>query len=615
MFAAQGDQPRGEVEQFRIGRRPVQPAGRIVLGVGVVVTALALAHLGAHAQHRRAAREQQAGQQGALVAQPPGLDRRIVRRPLDAAVPGAIVVHPVAVALAVGQVVLGLVGHKVGQGEAVVGCDEVDAARGRAAVEHVLRPGKAPRQHAEGKAVAAPEAAQVVAEAVVPLAPMGWKAAELIAARADVPRLGDEFQAAQLRVLIDRGEDGRMRIETVRSPRQCGGQVKAETRDPAKPAPGPQGVHRQAQRGRLLHRQGIPGAGVVDVVGGVVRGQAVVAGVIQAAQRDGGAERIAFARVVEHHVDQGLDAGVGQGADRRAHLAPAAGGEPGIGDHEGDGVIAPVVRQAERPQVPFVDPGRAGHQLDGGDAQPLQVVDRHRVGEAGEGAANVVRNVRMGLGEAAHVQFVDDAHAPGDGQVWRCGPVGAQGRGDGLWDVRAAVALAAAHRGMQVERPIERQGVGIDQQLVGIEPVALGRIERAMGAQPIAGAFADTLDMAVEHRAGAAGQRDAGLLELAGLVVEAKLDGGGVGGPDGDVQPGFSERGAQRLGRAVGDRARRHLRPPARRSSPGRGRRIAWPGRARRHRQPCRWPAAEPRQTARGKGRRCAGWRFPASGR
>ena len=54
---------------------------------------------------------------------------------------------------------------------------------------------------------------------------------------------------------------------------------------------------------------------------------------------------------------------------RRAHLGPAAGREARIGRAEHDGIVAPGVGEAERRQMPLVDEGVGGHDLDRGDAE------------------------------------------------------------------------------------------------------------------------------------------------------------------------------------------------------------------------------------------------------
>ncbi len=158
--------------------RPVEPGDLVVLAVGVVVAALRAADLVAAEQHRHALRQQQRGQQVALLACPQREHLGVVGRSLDAAVPRAVVVLAVAVVLAVGLVVLLVVGDEVAQREAVVRGDEVDAGRRAPA----RRPGRGRSCRSAGSAssptvagVAAPEVAHGVAVLAVPLRPRGGK--------------------------------------------------------------------------------------------------------------------------------------------------------------------------------------------------------------------------------------------------------------------------------------------------------------------------------------------------------------------------------------------------------------------------------------------------------
>ena len=90
-------------------------------------------------------REDQRGEEVALLAVAQRVDLRVVGLALDAAVPRAVVVGPVAVVLEVGLVVLVVVGDEVAQREAVVRGDEVDRRERVAAVVlvEVARAGQA----------------------------------------------------------------------------------------------------------------------------------------------------------------------------------------------------------------------------------------------------------------------------------------------------------------------------------------------------------------------------------------------------------------------------------------------------------------------------------------
>ncbi len=61
-LAPERRQPPGEGEKILVRGRPVQPADGIVLGIAIVVATLGASELVAHGQHRRPARQEQAGQ-------------------------------------------------------------------------------------------------------------------------------------------------------------------------------------------------------------------------------------------------------------------------------------------------------------------------------------------------------------------------------------------------------------------------------------------------------------------------------------------------------------------------------------------------------------------------
>ncbi len=171
MLAPQRDQAAGEVEQFLVDVAPVVPGDLVVLAVGVVVAALGTPGLIAAEQHRDTLREQQRGQEIALLPAAQRQHPLVVRVALGAAVPGPVVALSVRPVLAVGLVVLFVVGDQVAQGEAIVGSDEVDACPrmpGVGLVE-VGAAGKAGGELAEGSGLTAPEVPHRVAVPAVPL--------------------------------------------------------------------------------------------------------------------------------------------------------------------------------------------------------------------------------------------------------------------------------------------------------------------------------------------------------------------------------------------------------------------------------------------------------------
>ncbi len=616
VFAAQRGEVRDEGGELEVGAFPVEPRERVVLRVRVVVAALRPAELVSHGDHGRAAGNEQRGEEAARIAPPGRDDLRVVRRPLDAVVPRMVRVGAVAVALAVGLVALVPVGDEVGEREAVVRADEVHRARRRSPArgEHV-RGAREPRgELSRHPLVAAPEAAHRVAVAVVPFAPAGGEGAEAMAAGPQVPRLRDELEVAQVRVLGDGLQQGCGRVEAVRAARERGGEVEAEAVDAGGPGVVAQGVHRQANDGRAVQGEGVAASGIVRVMRAVAVERAVVGRVVQPAQRQRGPERVALAGVVEHDVEQHLEARLVQARDAGGELRDAAGREPRVGRHQRDGVVAPVVGEPQRTQVPLVHPRGDGHQLDGRDAQAHQVLDGRGMGEAGAGPADRLRDRRVGLRVAAHVQLVEHGVAPRDaGAAGRLrlrrrkehGPRH-EGRAVRVVARRAVRHLAELGR-MQGERAVEGGGVRVDQELGRVEAMAVPRIVGAVRPQSVPGARAEARDEAVEHVAGALRQRDALDLGLARRVEQAQLDGARVRGEDRDVGPARQERDPERLGTTGGEGAhggsRLLPRPaasrrPARPRGRGRAPRTASRDGASPRRSPSR-AAASRRQVSR----------------
>ena len=211
-----------------------------------------MADLVAGQQHRNALREDQRGQKRPLLLLAQLDDLRIVGRPFGAAVPTVVVVGAVAIFFAVGFVVLLVVGHQVVEREAVVAGDEVDAGVRPAAAPFVQVAGAADargelRGHA---AVALPEPAHAVAVLAVPLRPNDGKVADLVAAFAQIPRLGDELHLAEHRVLMDDVEERTQLVDFVQLAGERAGQIEAEAIDVHVDHPVAQAVHDELQHAR-----------------------------------------------------------------------------------------------------------------------------------------------------------------------------------------------------------------------------------------------------------------------------------------------------------------------------------------------------------------------------
>ena len=174
----------------------------------------------------------------------------------------------VAVVLAVGLVVLAVVGDQIVEREAVVAGDEVDAVLRLALLVAVdVGAAEQPRGHARHRAVVAlQKAPHVVAEPAVPFLPgVADEAADLIEPRG-IPGLGDQLGAGQQRIRFDVPQDRRVRQRTARLvARQDRRQIEAEAVDVHLGDPVAQAVLDQPAHDRLVGVQRVAAAGVVGV--------------------------------------------------------------------------------------------------------------------------------------------------------------------------------------------------------------------------------------------------------------------------------------------------------------------------------------------------------------
>ncbi len=199
-------------------------------------------------------------------------DLGLVRRPLAAAVPGTVVAFAVAVAFAVGLVVLVVVRHEISEREAVVRGDEVDARvrTARRALVKIRAAGQPVRELGKRSIRAAPEVPHRVAILAVPLRPERRKVAHLIAALADVPGLGNQLHLADDRILLDEIEKRRQAIDLVQFARERRGQIETKAVDVHLDDPVAQAVHDELQHVGMPHVHRVAGARVVDVVAAVL---------------------------------------------------------------------------------------------------------------------------------------------------------------------------------------------------------------------------------------------------------------------------------------------------------------------------------------------------------
>ena len=343
---------------------------------------------------------------------------------------------------------------------------------------------------------------------------------------------------------------------------RIGGEVEAEAVDAHVVGPVAQAVHHHLQHAAVAEIHGVAGASVVDVVPRV-GGQPVVGGVVDALEGQGGTKLVALGGVVVDDVEDQLEPGIVQ---MRHHLLELGEGEVGVGrvapggGEEADRVVAPVVLQPLVEQVAVVDEGVDRQQLDRADAERAQVTGDLGAGQPGISAAQRLGQRRMALGQPAHMRLVDDGVLPGDAPP----PVApGEGRVDhaGLHRVGSAVALVegrvvaaldliAEQRRVPLDMADHLLGVGIDQQLVGIEAVACRRLVGTVHAVAVDRARPCIGQVTVPDLVGVLRQGDALDLAPAALLEQAELDLGGVGREQGKVDAQTVPGGAERIGEA-----------------------------------------------------------------
>ena len=261
-------------------------------------------------------------------------------------------------------------------------------ANGRLAVALVeIRRAAEARRELRDAGRAAPEVAHRVAVDAVPLRPEDREVADLVAARADVPRLGDELHLGEQRVLVDDVEERREAVDVVELARERRREVEAEAVDVALVRPVAQRVHDQPQHARMHRVERVARAGEVHVVPRLVGHQPVVRRVVDPLEAEHRAEVVALGGVVVDDVEDHLDAGAVQRlhhALELAHLLAAASGRgvERVRREVADRRVAPVVREPAVVEEALVGDVVDRQQLDRGHAEALQVLDRRLGREA-----------------------------------------------------------------------------------------------------------------------------------------------------------------------------------------------------------------------------------------
>ncbi len=159
-----------------------------------------------------------------------------------------------------------------------------------------------------------------------------------------------------------------------------------------------------------------------------------------------------------------------------------------------------------------------GQQLDRGNAQLLQVLHRRGGGKAGVGSAQRLGDLRVALGESLHVHFVNDGLAPGNVRAAVISPVEVIRNDHALGHTGGAVARVQrqillrlarhiAQDGLRpIDVPLDRLGVGIDEELARIAAVTVLRLVGPVDAKPVERARTEIGDVSVPDVATDLGQ-------------------------------------------------------------------------------------------------------------
>ena len=287
----------------------------------------------------------------------------------------------------------------------------------------------------------------------------------------------------------------------------------------------------------------------------------VVKGIAEATPAEGGASLAALGGVVVDDIQQHLHVGAVAGRHQLTHLLAALQGVitdqvARMGGHPAQGAVAPVI-EASGGGILGIE-GHHRQQLDRRHPQLLQ--GGQHLDQAQQGALALRADLAArALGEAADMQFVDDALLPAMAGPGGAGEVEVIPFGHHPLEAAGGVGHGPDRRSPLVHRPAgDRPGAGIEQHLGGIEAVAAA-LQRAEGPIAIATADADALHLHMPVVAGAVLQIEFDhLLRFAGLGMgeQQQVQPRGQRGNDGEVDAVGGARCPQWPG--MSDPGRRH---------------------------------------------------------
>ena len=177
--------------------------------------------------------------------------------------------------------------------------------------------------------------------------------------------------------------------------------------------PIPQAFIRIVGHSRMAEIERVTATGPVVVI--AIFPYPIIATVINSAQGERGTIKIAFSSVVQHHIQNDLNARLMQRLYRIAEFIPRLIRMHRIAwlkrKHR-QRVVTPVVAQPQPLQTRFAGEMRHRQQLQRGDPQMLQVSNHHRMRERLIGAADLFGDRRVQIRQPLDVRLVNHGFAP-----------------------------------------------------------------------------------------------------------------------------------------------------------------------------------------------------------
>src|SRR5215472_1367981 len=294
---------------------PIEPADLVILAVGVVVSLLCASDFIAGHKHGDPLGEQKNSRKILDLALAQCLNVRIVGLPFNTAIPAQIIVVAVPIAFAIGFVVFIVVRHQVIERKSIMGGDEIDAVDWQFAVgledvgtscddignsaKHGFSINVSP--------IALDKAANGVAVPPVPFCPTIPREVADLVEPGGIPGLGYDFGVSQGVLQFNVPDNWWIEHgQPILVATQNDGFSEAETVNVYYCHPELEGVDDELLRDGMIAVDGVATTGVVHVVLPVLLREHIVRAIGEASEADGGTPVIAFAGVVEDHIENDL---------------------------------------------------------------------------------------------------------------------------------------------------------------------------------------------------------------------------------------------------------------------------------------------------------------------